>query len=51
MDRPWGADEVAAFEGAIGEPGMAELRQVRQEIGAHNRSHAEVVRFYGHWKK
>ena len=47
-DREWNDEEVAAFENGIAQHG-AELRFVKDEIGT--RTMAEVVRFYGKWKK
>ncbi|KAF7308950.1 Zinc finger protein 1 [Mycena kentingensis (nom. inval.)] len=46
-DKPWGPEEVAAFEDGIAAHG-AELRAVRDEVPT--RSIFEVVRYYGHWK-
>jgi len=47
-DREWDDEEKAAFDDAILVHG-AELRPVRDEVGT--RTIAEVVRYYGHWKK
>ncbi|KAF7309944.1 Zinc finger protein 1 [Mycena indigotica] len=47
MDKPWGPEEIAAFEDGLAAHG-AELRAVREEVPT--RSIYEVVRFYGHWK-
>lgn len=48
IDKEWTPAEIAAFEDGIALHGP-ELRAIREEI--QTRSHAEVVRYYGHWKK